>query len=280
MSEITNSAINYHVYNLHEGDTLMNQVAKVICILLPRGLIVGGFSEQGDLLMIRYGDYNQTLPAWILDFYEHRFLDEPLLSNPGTVVSSFIAGHKNLVIPKDLFDKTEALNWLKHIYFIEVNEIVNSYQFPEEDAFYLYAYPATVKSLINRYFVNSKILPFASCQFFKPYKSEVSLECALTPEYAFATLYKNRLLQWHQAFPYENGEDIAYHIKQLCRQREINPEDISVQTKVAYRGLNPVLNSLSQYFPDFRNAEENGQRKNTEWAATINLLQQLYACAL
>lgn len=280
MSEITNSAINYHAYNVHEGDTLMSQVAKTICILQPRGLTVAGFSEHGDLLMIRYGDYNRTLPMWILDFYEHRFIDEPLLQRPENVIATFVASDKYLVIPEPVYDEIEAVKWLNKLFFVEGNEVLSVHRLAEDKARYMYTYPGTMKSLVGRYFVNSKLLPLSSYQFYKPYKADSSLQCTITQEHVVATLYKNRLLHWHQVFAYENGEDIAYQLKLLCKQLRINPDAVDMQCTVAYRGLNPIMNDVAQYFPNIRENEATETPHGRQWAGTISLLQQLYACAL
>jgi hypothetical protein len=279
MSEIINSAINYHAYNVHEGETLMSQVSRVICVLLPRGLIVAGFSNHGDLLMIRYGDYSRTLPTWILDFYEHRFLDEPLLSNPENVVATFVASDKYMVIPDALYEEGAAEKWLRKIFFVEANEIVSVHRLHEDKARYTYAYPSTLRSLVGRYFTNSKLFPLSAYQFYKPYKTEHSLQCCITAEHVFASLYHNRQLQWHQVFDYEKGEDIAYQLKLLCKQNKINSDDLDMQATVTYRGLNPVLNEMSQYFPNIKESEVNVVA-NRQWASAIGLLQQLYACAL
>jgi hypothetical protein len=280
MSEINNSAINYHAYNVHEGDSLMSQVAKVISVVLPRGLIVVGFSEHGDLLMIRYGDYSNTLPTWILDFYEHRFIDEPLLSKPENVIATFIASDKYLLIPEDAYDEAEAVKWMRKIFFVEGNEVLSVHRLHEDKAKYMYSFPGTIKSLVGRYFVNSRLLPLATYQFYKPYKADSSLQCAITPEHVYATLYKNRTLHWHQVFDYTTGEDIAYQIKLLCKQLRIEADAVEIQCSVAYRGLNPVLNTLSQYFPNIKESDTNATAGNLQWTSTIGLLQQLYACAL
>ena len=280
MSDISNSAINYHAYNVHEGETLMSQVAKVICVLLPRGLIAAGFSNQGDLLMIRYGDYSKTLPTWIIDFYEHRFIDEPLLSNPENVVATFVASDKYMVIPEVLYDEGEAVKWLRKAFFVEANEVLAVHRLHEDKAQYMYAYHGTMKSMIGRYFVNSKLLPLSTYQFYKPYKADSSIQCCITGEHVYATLYKNRALNWHQVFSYETGEDIAYQIKLLCKQKNIDANELDLKATVTYRGLNPVLNEVSQYFPNIKETEGNVVANNKQWAPAIGLLQQLYSCAL
>ncbi|MBS1777085.1 MAG: DUF3822 family protein [Bacteroidetes bacterium] len=280
MSEISNSTINYHTYSLHEGDTLLTQVAKVICILQPRGLTVAGFSEHGDLLMVHYGDYSQTLPTWILDFYEHRFLDEPLLFNPDNVIAVFVVSDKYLLIPDELYDEGEAVKWLNKLYFVEGNEVLSCHHLQENSSKYMFAYPGTMKSLIGRYFTRARVLPLAMYQFFKPYRSDHSIQCTITQEHAVATLYKNRSLHWHQVFEYQNGEDIAYQLKHACRQFRINPDTAELNSTVAYRGLNYVLNDLCQYFPQTREFDQTTATNNRQWAATLSLLQQLYSCVL
>ncbi len=279
MGEINNSTINYQAFNLHDGEALIEQVARVICVLLPRGIIAAGFSEHGDLLMIRYGEYSNALPAWILDFYEHRFIDEHLLHDPDKVIATFVASDKYLVVPEDFYDEGAAVKWLQKIFFVEANELLASHRMQEDKARYLYAWPGTIKSLIGRYFTASKTLPLSSYQFYKPFKTESSLQCCITPEHVFATLYKNRALHWHQVFHYESGEDIAYQIKLLCKQQKLNPDTLDIHYTIAYRGLNNVLHEMAQFFPNMRDVE-GGSSAGRQWAHTISLLQQLYACAL
>ncbi len=174
MPEGTSHRTNQQVYNVHGGDTLAGQVDRVICVLLPRALIVAGFSDRGDLLMIRYSDYKKSLPAWILDFFEHQFIDEPLLSQPAKVNSVFIASDKSFLVPEVLYNEATAEKWMKKIHFVEGNEVVSTYQLREDRANYLYSWPAAIKSLITRYFPKSKTYPFASYQFYRPYKSDCS----------------------------------------------------------------------------------------------------------
>jgi hypothetical protein len=280
MSEIINSAINYHSYNATNSDTLIDQVTKVVSVLLPRGLLVGGFNEQGELQMIRYGDYNRTLPTWILDFYEHRFVDEILLSKPNLVIATYIASDKYLVIPEAVYEESAAMKWMNNVFFVEGNEVLSVQRLPEDKAKYVYAYPATIKSLVGRHFLNSKLVPLAAYQFYKPYRSDNAIHCCITAEHAIATFYKNRILHWHQVFEYEKGDDIAYRIKQLCRQEGLDSETLDITCSVTYRGLNPVLNEVAQYFPSMRENDSNTPLASRQWAGTISLLQQLYACAL
>lgn len=280
MSDVTNTAFNQQVYKIHTGDSLLTQVARVVLTLFPRGISVAGFSDRGDLLTVRYNDYKRDLPTWILDFFEHQFLNEPLLSSPHKVSAVFVATEKATLVPDVVYKQKIAEEWLKELYFVEGNEIVGNHSLREDSAHYVYAWPAAIKSLIGRYFTKAQTLPFAAYQFYKPFKSESSLQCCITNDHIYATLYKNRTLHWHQVFTYQNAEDIAYQLKLACQHHELGYGETVVQCTAANRVLADYVTELSQYFPDLKDGSSNVVSNDRSWTGTIYLLQQLYACAL
>ena len=160
MSTITNSTLNEQVYKVHTGENLISQVARVNIVLMPRAVTVAGFSERGDLLMIRYNDYKKSLPQWIIDFFEHQFLNDELLSAPHKVTSVFIASDKGILVPDVLYKSAEAEKWLRTLYYVESNEVVSEFHLREDKAHYIYAWPSAIKSLVSRYFTKAKPLPF------------------------------------------------------------------------------------------------------------------------
>ncbi len=247
MSDLTNNGGNQQVYKVHNGDSLVSQVARIILVLTSRGVTTAGFSERGDLLMVSHNDYKKSLPAWIIDFFEHEFLNETLLGAPHKVIAAFVATDKSLLIPEILFKEQEADKWLRQLHFVEKNEIVSTYHLKEDKAHYMYSWPAAIKSLIGRYFTKAKVLPFASYQFYKPFKSECSLQCSITNEQVYATLYKNRALHWHQVFNYQTAEDIAYHFKHLAKQHDISDNELVLQCTPINRNLAGIVTELSQY---------------------------------
>lgn len=279
MSEVTNSALHQQVYRVHNGDSLVSQVAKVILVAMPRALAVAGFSDRGDLLMVRYSDYKPHLPPWILDFFEHQFINEPLLQATNKVNAAFVATDKNILIPEVLYNEGAAEQWLRRTHFVEANEVISMSHMREDRSHYVYAWPAAVKSLLNRYFPQGPPRPLASYQFYKSYKAEHSLQCAITSDKVFATLYKDRQLCWHQVFPYNTAEDIAYHIGLLCTEHDINPQRLDVHATVIQQELAPLIRALSEYYPTLKDGTGNIIANEPEWVSTIYLLQQLYACA-
>ncbi|HEY1031183.1 MAG TPA: DUF3822 family protein [Flavipsychrobacter sp.] len=280
MSEVTNTSLNHQVYRVHNGDSLVSQIARVILVLTPRSITTAGFSERGDLLMISHNDYKKSLPPWILDFFEHEFLNETLLGAPHKVIAAFVATDKTMLVPEILFKEQEADKWIRQLHFIERNEVMSTYHLREDKAHYLYAWPAAIKSLIGRYFTKARVLPFSSYQFYKPFRSECSLQCSITGDQVYATLYKDRTLYWHQVFNYQTAEDIAYHFKHLCKQHDINESELSLQCTPANKNLAGIVTELTQYFPELKDGSGNVPSNDRNWTGTIYLLQQLYACAL
>lgn len=280
MSEITNSTVNYHVYNLHEGDGLINQVSKVICVILPRGLITAGFTHQGDLLMIRYGDYDKNLPVWILDFFEHRFVDEPLLHKPENVIATYVVTDKYMLVPNALFHKNTAEQWMKSIFFVEDNEQIADHAFREAGMHYLYSLPTPIKGLASRSFPKSKFLPLAAYQLHQQYKPEHGILCCITSQQVQASMYQQGQLQWHQVFSYETVEDIAYHLHLLCKEHKLDASTIDIECFLAYNGLHYILNNLIPYFPNIRQMDSGVMTSNAQWASSVSLYQRLYTCAL
>lgn len=280
MAEITNNPATEQVYKVHAGENLAAQVARVIVVLMPRAISVAGFSDRGDLLMIRNNEYKRTLPQWILDFFEHQFLNEQLLSAPHKVTSVFVASDKTMLVPEMLYKPNEAEDWLRKIHFIESNEIQSTHHLREDKAYYLYAWPSAIKSLVNRYFTKARILPFATYQFYKPFKAECSLQMCLAPDKAFATLYKNRELHWHQVFTYKTYEDIIYQVKHVMQEFDIDQSKMSLQCTVANKALAVHVADMLQFFPALKDGTGTVVTNERSWVSNIYLVQQLYACGL
>jgi hypothetical protein len=280
MTEVSNSTSSRQAYNLHNSDSLLGQVTRVICVIMPRALAVAGFNERGELLTIRHNDYKKTLPPWILDFFEHQFINEPLLAAPHKITAAYIAGDKSMLVPDVLYNSEAAEKWMKQLQFVEGNELITPYHLQDDKAQYLYAWPSAMKSLLARYFAKGREFPFAAYQFYKPAKIEYAALCTLTPELVYATLYHNGNLQWHQAFEYQNAEDIAYKLRLLCQQQDIDPSKINLQCTVIAKSLNGIMVGLSQYFPQLKDGSGNVMANDPAWISSIHLFQQLYACAL
>src|ERR1700739_1729665 len=89
-------------YNAREGDDLSQKVVHVVCLLLPRAIMVAAFGATRDLLAIRYTCYGAGRRVWALDFFEHILLQEPLLAAREKVRGVFLASERNLIVPEAL----------------------------------------------------------------------------------------------------------------------------------------------------------------------------------
>jgi hypothetical protein len=281
MSEVINKNLNQQVYTIHNSGALLNQVDKVVCVLMPRGLLIAGYGDNGGLLMVRYSDYKNDLPIWILDFFEHQFLNEPALADTSKVASVFIAADKSYIVPDVLYNEETAQQWMRKLHFIEINETIISYPLRDDKAMFLYAWPSAIESLVYRYFTKAKFFPLAAYQLHKPKVNNATLICCITADAVIATLYDNKTLYWHQYFHYTNAEDIAYQVKLLCSQNEIDSDTLQMHCTVASRNLGAIVSDLTQYFPDLKNGLDNvnGGENEKNWGSTLYLLQQLYTCA-
>ncbi|RYD57407.1 MAG: DUF3822 family protein [Sphingobacteriales bacterium] len=278
MSDVTNST-NSQVYNIQDDGNLIGQVARVILVLMPRAFVAAGFDANGTLLTASSSDYGKTHTPWILDFFEHQFIHNPLVSNTKKVVAVFVANEQNMLVPAPLFDETAAATWLKSMYFIENSETVSSYSLQSDNAYYVGAWPAAIKSLVGRYLPGRKVLPIDYYQFKRQSTAGDRIECCIIRDEASATLYKGGKLQWHQSFRYETPEDIAYHLNLALKLHNLERENVLLQTAAGGPDITETINYLTQYFPKLKEGDSSIPG-NRNWMATVYLLQQLYTCAL
>lgn len=273
---VKNNNIYEQVYNVHEDDSLSSGVAFVICILVQRGILVAGFSINKELLTLHYTGYNKNKPVWEINFFEHLFSQEQLLTVREKVKGVFICTNKNLVVPDTLYDETEAKNWMSRIHFIEKKDVIETYPLEDDKAKYLYSVPLHITELIKINFKKASVLPMAAYQFSHTNKQSLYLQCCVSGEQVCATLHNYSQLLWHRVFDYTCAEDIAFEIRQLCMENNISPSKISLRCNSVSATEYEVVNELSQYFPGIRGG--NGRSISNHWDAAIYLAQQLFAC--
>ncbi len=271
-----NNNIYEQVYNVQEDESIPSRIALVVCVLVQRGLMVAGYSITKELLTIHYTGYNKTKPVWEINFFEHIFAQEPLLAVKERVKGVFICGNKNLVVPDALYDENEAKNWLKHIYFVEKKDAVESYVLEDDKAHYLLAAPLSITELIKINFRKAAVMPLAMYHFSNSTKQSLYLQCCISSEQVCATLHNYSQLLWHRVFDYSCAEDIAFEIRQLCMENNISPSKISLRCNAVTAGEYEVINELSQYFPGLRSG--NGRSISARWDASVYLAQQLITC--
>ncbi len=277
MATVTNN-IYEQIYNVQEDETIPSRVAFVICVLVQRGLLVAGFSVSKELLTLHYTGYNKTKPVWELSFFEHLFSQEPLLVAKEKVKAVFICSNKNLIVPDALYEEKDAQNWLKHIYFIEQKDVIESFRLEDDKASYLHAVPLSISELIKINFKKAVTQPMAIYHFDHTNKQSLYMQCCLTGEQVCATLHNYSQLLWHRVFDYTCAEDIAFEIRQLCMENNISPSKISLRCNAISASEYTIINELSQYFPGLRAG--NGRSFTSRWDGAVYLAQQLFSCVL
>lgn len=271
-----NNNIYEQVYNVREDDSITSRVALVICVLVERGLFIAGFDINKELLTIHYTGYNRNKPVWAIDFFEHIFASDPLLSVRERIKGIFTCSDKNMVIPDALYDEKEAKNWLKRIHFVEAKDVVEISHLDEDKANYLQAVPVHITELIKINFRKAASLPLSVYHFRNTQQKSLYLQCFITNDQVCATLHNYSQLLWHRVFSYASVEDIAYEVKHLCMENNISPSKITLMCNTISAAEFDVLNGLSQYFPGLRSGNGRSVRKN--WDGAISLAEQLLSC--
>jgi len=273
----TNNNINQQVYNAREDDSLLNDVAQVICILVQRALVIAAYDSSGTLLTSHYTDYKNNLPVWGLDFFEHQFINEPLLRDQSKVKAVFLGGDKQLIVPDELHDKTLSVDWLKKIHFVDATDVVNTWPLTDDKAQYILASPVSIVELVKIYFKRAKVQPLAIYQFADAPVDDAQINCCITNEHVYATFYNNKQLLWHQCFDYTTAEDIAYHLKLRCKESGMDAWNVMLHCTALSATAFDAVNGLSQYFSRFTIG--TASVTDYRWAPAVSLLQQLYTCA-
>jgi hypothetical protein len=275
---ISNSGLLEQVYNVREDDTLSARVALVICVLVERGAFVAGYTIGKELLTIHYTAYGANKPVWELDFFEHLFASEPLLAVRDKVKGVITGTGKNLIVPDELYDEQEAEKWLRKLHFVEQLDRVNTYPLDNDKAILLQAMPVNIAELVKINFKKAMVLPLHAYQFEGENAQSLHMQLCLAGDQVFVTLHNYSQLLWNHVVSYACAEDIAFAIKQMCKENYIDPVKLHISCNALAGTDYDVINSLTQYFPNVRSG--NGEVINARWQPAICLANQLLACVL
>jgi hypothetical protein len=267
---------NQQVYNIHEDEWLMERIAIVLCILMRRGMWIGGYSDTKELLTIHFTGYNKNRPVWELDFFEQLFANEALLADKDKIKGVFICSEKNLIVPNELYDEHEAERWLGKIHFIDQKDVVLTHPVPQAKAKYVMAVPMNITELININFKKAVTLPFPAYQFPDLQKGAPEIKCCITGEQVCATLYNHRQLLWHRVFDHASAQDIAYSIRHCCEENDVNVSALKVSIDATTGAEYEVAHELAQYFAGAHKG--NAKNNATRWQPAVTLAQQLITC--
>jgi hypothetical protein len=272
--EIIKAAVNKQQYAGPETGNLMASVKKVAIVLGAHSLMSIGYGDKGEVLAIRYCDYNNLSADWISDFYEHQFITEPLLAEEGKVTTAFISTERTLIVPANLYNAEVAAAWLSKMYLVENDDVVSEYKLENDQAQLVYAWPQMIQDLVKRYFPNAIVLPLNAAQLNKSAKDSGGVQCIVSLREAAITLYNAGKLLWSETMRYATAEDIAYRIQHLCITNGLDAPE--VRCTCTSSELMLVVSKLTQYFPNLNTGD--GQAIHAAWEAPVSLSRQLYKC--
>ena len=274
--EIIKTAVNKQQYAGPETGNLMVSVKKVAIVLGARSLMSIGYGEKGEVLAIRYCDYNNVSADWISDFYEHQFITEPLLAEEEKVTKAFVSTERTLIVPANLYNTEAAAKWVAKMHLVENDDVISDYKLDSDQAHLVYVWPQMIQDLVKRYFPNAIAIPLNAAQLNKSAKDSIDVQCIVGLKEATITIYNGSKLLWSETSQYATAEDIAYRIQHLCSANDINTPD--VRCTCTSSELMLVISKLTQYFPDLSISDGSSNATNAAWEAPVSLSRQLYKC--
>lgn len=273
----TEASIHRAQYLAHNGEDLLSQVQKIICLYTPFSIVTAGYHPSGEVLMINSSSHKGK--AWDIHFYEEEMINDVLWGTPDLVTGVFVWADKSMLVPENLFNTDEASHWLNCTFFIEKEDTIAHKFFENQSAYCSYSFPKSLEKLIKNYADHAPIAPL-SCAHFKNKVVDV-LQCTIAQHGVMASLHLGNQLLWHQHFEYESTEDILYHLTAVCQQYGIEIQNYLISLSTATPLMNARQLAFKQFFSNIP------QKKNSlvdiiapEWSSTVFLFQQLYPCVL
>jgi hypothetical protein len=261
------------VYNVREDEQLLAGLHHVTCVFARRAVLAIGYDGNNELLSLHYAAYGKERPVWELDFFEQLFHQEPLLLKHDKITKVFVLTSSEMIVPETLYDKGAAEQWFNTIHFVEPNDVIAHYPLSARKANYIYSIPHGINELIRISCHSAKVRPLAACQL----DETTPVQCILTSEQACVTLYNNGKLLWHKIFDYAQPEDVAYEIKLVCKEHNINSDKLGIACSSMSTAEYTVVNGLSQYFGGITGGD--GQYIKSLWGPTLSLVKQMETCA-
>lgn len=270
----------HKTYRANEHDTVLSEVAAVICVLMPRAFLVAGIDQAGEVVMARNSSYPSDKPAWAADFFEHELMNETLLGVPQQVRAVFVGSMEELLVPQELYESSSVRSWLNSLYAICPDDAVCNQAIPAIDAQQCFTIPTRIDKLLHRYFAGTPVRHVSAYQFHKPpAEAPYLFQLMAGSDRVYASLHASGKLLWHQQFAFSTQEDIAWQLARLCRELQIQRTDLRVQVSMISPDLFEIGPELERYYPRIRwNSGLTGTKET--WSPVLYLLQQLYACAL
>ncbi|NCX95866.1 MAG: DUF3822 family protein [Chitinophagia bacterium] len=264
------------VYVAPGESVLSSNILQIICVFSRRAIVACCYNAKGVVTAVQYMAYHTDKPIWDTDFFEYTLATDPVFANKEKISKVFILTDRELLIPEELYNEADSHQWLRHTYFIEPNDSILSQKAADAQAHLVYAVPSNIKELIHINFLQASILPLSYYLVNTPQQANYVVRCCLTGEQAITTLFYQGKILWHKAIEYIRAEDIAYYVRLVCQEHQIEANRLILNCNYLHTSEYVIVNELSQYFAAVRTGD--GQKIEGAWLPIITLFQQLIVC--
>ena len=276
-SDITNQVVRRQ-YLAHNGEDLLSQVHRIVCLVTPYSFIAAGFHPSGEVLIINSSTIEAS--SWNAQFIEDEFVQDPLLAVPEMIQGVFLAPVKCLIIPDELY-QNEALakQWLQKTFFCEAEEQINVSASEKNQLHCIFSFPSSIAKIFEQYTSGLQIVPLQNNHFKNSVAAAHLLQCTISDGYALATLHHQQQLKWQQCFEYQNAEDIVYQLTAACNEVGVDVHSYPLYANTTSVEQHIVLQKFRDYLPNTESKKAGiSEIIAPEWSSTIQLFQQLYTC--
>ncbi|MDP4189020.1 MAG: DUF3822 family protein [Bacteroidota bacterium] len=192
-----------------------------------------------------------------LNEIRHIFNAEELLGKKFKSVYFIMTTPRITLVPAALFNEENAAVCLSISHIVEKSDEVLYKRLKGMDAYAIFAMPSAWKQLILEKFPNAEFfqqsIPFIDNVFeknkwiFRP-KVYINFQSGF---FDITVLNMNKL-KLYNCFPFQNGNDVIYHLMNIYKRFNMNPEEVAVVLSGDISKNSPVFNLLTKYIRDIR----------------------------
>jgi hypothetical protein len=201
------------------------------------------------------------------DFLKQLITAMPWLKNPYKSVLIAYEGKKTTLIPAPLFDLAERESYLQFNYRKGEEEVAFSDHLTPLDNHLVFSMPALTMNAIRSHYPTVKIHHLTSVlieSVWINYKNRINANRVflhLRERHFDLILFDGRQMNYCNAFPFQNAEDVAYYLIFVLEQLNLNPENIYVVLLGAVERGSGVFELLSKYVRHIEFARRNESYK-------------------
>lgn len=199
----------------------------------------------------------------VLITLEKILLEENILNQPFKTVNIAYYGKKAVLVPRPLFDKEKAKEFLR--YNAEITESENIFfdPFKNIEAVNVFAFGPEFETWIKSHFPTAKIIHYSTSLIdnLLGLNKNTLTSAALfvhVGEYSFdVVLIDKKELLYYNSFDYQSSEDFVYFLLFVCEQLKLNPENVPLKLLGEIEKNSALYAVICKYIRDVDFIERN-----------------------